>query len=173
MKWLGLSMICLVMATLAGKIYADEVPLGRTVRGLQATITSPQQIYKSNDEIVFTVTLTNVSDGLIEIDPWPGNWFVQVFDENWNLMPHIRAGEIMRPMLKPITLQPGEHWDITINGLNLASGLQGSTPDWVYKPLNPGIYRVGAEYSAQPNSAYPKMWSGGLNCVLIKIEIGK
>ena len=171
MKWLRLSMICLVIATLTGKVCADKVPLGRPQRGLQATITSSQQTYQISKEIVLIVAVTNVSDKPLQIDPWPGNWFVQVFDEHWNFMPHVRAVDILRPMPRPITLQPGEHWDTTINGLSLTSALPGSTSDWEYEPLKSGIYWVGAEYTVPPDPDHPEMWSGGLNCVLIKIEI--
>ena len=162
----------LVSIILVNAACAYEPPFGQQENGLQATVTSTRQAYQNSDEIILTLTITNVSDAPIEIDPWPGNWFVHVSDENWKVMPHVRASDVLRPMPKPTTLRPGERWDTTMKGLSLTSGLPGSTPDWAYEPLKPGKYWIGAHYLAQRHSNYPQVWSGDLNPTLIQIQVG-
>ena len=150
---------------------AYEPPLGEPSKGLQASIATSRQVYKASEPIAITLTITNVSDQPIQIDPWAGNWFVQVFDEQWNLQPVIRAVDVFRPLQDPLTLAPGEQRTTALEGLRLVAGLPGSTPLWEYEPLKPGKYWLGAEYVAMAYPDRPNLWSGGLNCVLVEIEL--
>jgi len=156
---------------MVGTASAYEPPLGEPSKGLQASIATSRQAYKTSELIDITLTLTNVSEHSIQIDPWAGNWFVQIFDEQWNLQPVIRAVDILRPLPEPLTLAPGEQWTTQLQGLQLVTGLPGSTPLWEYGPLKPGKYRFGAKYVAMEYPDRPSLWSGGLNCVLVEIEI--
>jgi hypothetical protein len=153
-----------------GQGHAED-PFGKTVDGLQASVASADNVYHAHEEVELTLTLTNVSDQPIEIDPWPGNWFVQVSDEEYNLMPHVRAVDVIRQMPKTVILNPGEKWDTFIHGLSLTSGIAGSTPDWEYEPLKPGTYRVGAKYAAHQVADRPNMWANVVNSELIRIKI--
>ena len=121
-----------------------------------------------------TLTLTNVSGTPIVIDPWPGNWFVQVFDERMNVIgPKTRAVDVSRPAPKPATLQPGERWDATMSGWNLTTGLADGSPLWEYDPLPPGTYWLGADYTALADPRHPGIWSGRINCQLVKIDAAR
>ena len=151
---------------------ATELPLGLAQRGLQGSIEVERRSYDFHDPIRITLVITNVSEAPIAIDPWPGNWFVQVFDEKVKIIePTFRAMDVMRPMVQPLTLKPGERWQTVIQGLHLVTGLPGSTPDWEYSPLQPGSYWLGAEYTALADARYPKMWLGGLNCKFVEIKV--
>ena len=166
--------VSVVVACLIGasRAVAYESPLGIPVKGLQGSIRVEQTTYRVDESIDVTVILTNVTKTPLTIDPWPGNWFVQVFDTRMNsIHPKARAGDVMRAPLATVTLQPGEHWDTAIKGLTLTTGLAGSTPLWKYGPLEPGTYWLGAEYVADPDPHHPEAWSGGLNCEPVKIEV--
>ena len=173
-RWLrvvGCLMTLLLGPDMVRTASAYESPLGEPRKGLQAAIVTSRKVYKVSESVDITVTITNVSNHPIQIDPWAGNWFVQVFDEQWNLQPVIRAVDVLRPLPEPLTLEPGEPWETPLEGLRLVTGLPGSTPLWEYEPLKPGKYRLGAEYGAMEYPDHPSLWSGGLNCVLVEIEI--
>ena len=173
-RWLrvgGCIMTLFLTPDMSGTISAYEPPLGEPRQGLQASIATSRKVYRVSESVDITLTITNVSNQPIQIDPWPGNWFVQVFDEQWNLQPVIRAADVLRPMPEPLTLKPGEQWKTPLEELRLVTGLPGSTPLWEYDPLKPGKYRLGAEYGAMEYPDRPSLWSGGLNCVLVEIEI--
>ena len=157
---------------LTAQVFAYQQPLGTPVHGLQASITTNREVYRVGESIDVTVVLTTVSDTSMMIDPWPGNWFVRVYDENVIVVkPFSRAIDVIRSFADPLLLRPGERWSTEIRGLRLTTGLPGSTPNWEYQPLNPGTYWLGAEYSALPDSHNPKMWSGRLQSKLVKITV--
>lgn len=168
--WLLLAIVATsVLAVSAG---AEEQLLGTPVQGLQASIVVEREVYRAGEPIRMAVTLTNVGDAPIDIDPWPGGWFVQVFDEAVQIIPPTaRAADVIRPMTISKTLRPGESWSTTVEGLRLIVGLPGSTPFWEYAPLKPGVYWLGAEYTALPSAAHPNLWTGGVNCKLVKITV--
>lgn len=150
---------------------AEEQLLGLSVNGLQGTL-SVEKKSSSFQDIKVTLSLMNVSDSPVEIDPWPDNWFITVFDEKMNVVSNFsRAADQMRPFPKPKILKPGEKWDVKITGLKLKTGLGDSSPDWEYFPLKPGIYYLGAEYTAMASLDHPKMWAGALNTRLSKIQV--
>jgi len=155
-------------------IFADSPPpLGLPVNGLKATISVEKETSTFKD-LQVKVSLINVSNSPIEIDPWPGDWFITVSDENGNIVSdYTRVVDQVRPMPIPKFLQPGEKWDTEILGLRLQTGLGNSTPDWEYASLKPGVYWLGAEYTAMLVSARPKMWVGRLDTNLIKITVTK
>ena len=168
----GLLLTAVVASALAASAGAEEQRLGTPVQGLQGSIVVEREVYRVGEPVSVTVTLTNVSDAPIEIDPWPGNWFVQVFDEKGTVLPPAaKAEDVTRPMALTKMLQPGETWSTQIEGLRLVTGLPGSTPLWEYRPLKPGVYLLGAEYIAMPSAAHPNMWMRGLNCKLVQITV--
>lgn len=166
------AVITAFLAAVTVSARADEPLLGTPVQGLQGSIAVEREVYRVGEPIRLTVTLTNVSDAPIDIDPWPGNWFVQVFDEQGLVLPPAsKAEDVLRPMALTTMLQPGDTWSTQIEGLRLVTGLPGSTPLWEYALLKPGVYLLGAEYIAMPSAAHPNMWVRGLNCRLVKITV--
>lgn len=163
--------IYLVMVSMVAQVQAEEPILSEPINGVQVSLSPTKEIYQRNEEIELTLTLTNVSDESIEIDPWPGYWFVQISDEQWHIMPYVRSNDVIREKTKTIVLKPGEQWDTIIKELSLTTGLEGSTPLWEYEPLEAGTYWVGADYIAYDHPDFPNMWIGGANCELIQIKI--
>lgn len=156
--------------------HKNELPLGEPKNGLQATISSGKAIYYENESIDLVLTLTNVipepKSGGIEIDPWEGCWFVKVFDDKWQLMPHtVNPIDTPIPFSNPDTLLAGQSRETKILGLALTTGLLGSIPEWRYEPLKPGSYRIGAEYTAQNFPNHPEVWAGRLWTKYIRIDI--
>lgn len=151
---------------------AEEPPVGLPRQGLQGSIEAERTHYQVGEPITVTVVLTNVSRAPVMIDAWPGNWFVQVFDESWEALTPIAMVDVFRPSVTPTILKPGESWKTTIRNFSLTTGLPGSTPNWEYPPLKSGTYWLGALYGAPAYSQYPDMWSGGLNCQYIQITVG-
>ncbi len=150
---------------------AYEPPLGLPVNGLKATISLKSEVF-APDSIQVFVSLRNVSEQVIQFDPWIGNWFIQVYDEKVNVInPLNRARDVLRPISEPMNLSPGEKWEIEIIGLKMLSGEEGSTPYWEYELLKPGIYWLGAEYHVYSNPRFPSLWSGSVNTELIQIKI--
>lgn len=82
----------LVFLGLAHAANAQEATPGAPQQGVQATITADRTTYATRDPIRVSMTLANVSDRAITIDPWEGNWFVQVYDEAF------------------VPLRPGTYW---------------------------------------------------------------
>ena len=156
---------------MVGAASANQPPLGEPRKGLQASIGTSRKVYKVSESVDITLTITNVSHHPIQVDPWAGNWFVQVFDEQWNLQPVIRAVDVTRQLPEPLMLEPGEQWEARLEELRLVTGLPGSTPLWEYEPLRLGKYRLGGEYMAMEYPDRPNLWAGGLNCMLVEIEI--
>ncbi len=161
-----------VMLTIATSVCAVQQLIGTPVKGLKGSIVTEREAYLMGEHIKVTLTLTNISSWPHDIAPWPGNWFVQVFDEKGMILPpKTSAADVLRPLPLPRALQPGESWSTQIDGLRFVAGLPGSTPLWEYAPLKPGIYWIGAEYSALPDAKRPGMWTGGLNCKWAKITV--
>lgn len=141
------------------------------MQGLQGSIAVEREVYRAGEPIRLTVTLTNVSDAPIDIDPWPGNWFVRVFDEEANIVPPVtHAANVIRPVTISKTLRPGESWSMPVEGLRLVTGLPGSILLWDYGFLKPGVYWLGAEYTALP-AVRPDSWFQGLDCEWVKITV--
>ena len=163
-----------IVACLIGAVPALALQqlLGVPVKGLQGSMRIERTAYHEGENIRVTLTLTNVSEVPITIDPWPGNWFVQLFDEHIRVIqPKARAVDVLRPLPEPRTLQPGESWSTQVEALRFVAHSPGSTPLWEYAPLKPGTYWLGAEYAALQDPSHPEMWFGGLNCQLVKIEV--
>lgn len=161
-------------AEMVGTVSAYEPPLGQPSKGLQASIKTSRRTYKVNEPLEIVLVVTNVSDHPILIDPWPGNWFVRVFndDDQWKVvLPVVRAIDVIRELPKPLTLGPGEKRETRLEGLRLIEGLPGSTPLWEYDPLKPGKYYLGAVYAAMKYPDHPNLWTGGINCTLVEIEV--
>ena len=172
MKRNGWCWAAVVMLIRAPATHAFEPLLGTPVNGLQGSIAAARDTGRVGASITVTVTLTNISRSPIDIDPWPGNWFVQVFDERGMILPPAtRATDILRPRAFPKTLQPGDSWSTQIEGLRLVTGLPGATLLWEYTPLKPGIYWLGAEYLASPAAQFPSLWTGGLNCRWVQMTV--
>jgi len=139
---------------------------------LHASLDVAETAVTDSHALRLTVSVANVSGVPIAIDPWPGNWFVQVFDEDRKLIqPAARAGDVLRPLPSAHTLQPDERWSTEVVGLTLTSGLSGPTPDWEYAPLKPGTYWLSAFYTAEADARHPTMWSGTLATTDVKIEV--
>ena len=67
--------IGVIVASLIGasQAAAYEQLLGAPVKGLQGSIRAERTIYQAGEDVRVTLTLTNVSEAPITIDPWPGN----------------------------------------------------------------------------------------------------
>ncbi len=150
---------------------ADQLPVGIPRQRLQGSLETERTDYQVGESINVTVVLTNVSKVPIRIDAWPGNWLVRIFDERGNILTPIAAADVLRPLVEPMTLAPGEQWKTTIKRLSLTTGLPGSTPNWKYPPLKPGTYWLGAQYSAQLDAHHPEVWSGGLRSRVVRIRV--
>ncbi len=161
-----------MMGSVVSQARAEEPITGEPINGIQATLSSAKEIYQGSEEIELTLTLTNISDAAIEIDPWPGYWFVQISDEQWHFLPYLRSSDVLREKTRTILLKPGERWDTVVKGLSLMAGLKESTPLWKYEPLKAGTYWVGANYLAYDQPGFPRMWTGGVNCEMMQIKIG-
>ncbi len=152
---------------------ATEIPYGTLRNGLQASIRIDRQIFHEGEAINLMLIITNISDQTIEIDDWPGNWSLEIFAEPWQLITPISAIDVMRPMPKPRSLQPGQQWETQIEGLSLTTGLPGSTPLWQYKPLSPGTYWIFAKFDASGViDSYPEAPLETLTAKGVKIDIG-
>lgn len=148
---------------------ATKQPFGTPHRGLQSLLRADRSIYQAHDEITVTVGLTNVSQEPIWIDPWPGHWFVRVFDDAFHeLAPSTRAVDILRARTTPIPLPPGQSWKMTIKNLRLG---EGAATLWAYDSLPSGRYRLGANYVVDPDPQYPELWSGGAMSELVQIDV--
>ncbi|GEM_PF-6000990 len=152
--------------------WPQEAPPGAPQQGLTATIATDQKTYTTRDPIHISMTLTNVSARAILIDPWEGNWFVQVYDDAFNpFQASRRAQAARRPMVDPMTLQPGQSWTTTIEGLKLFTRLPEPFVLWAYRPLVPGTYWLGAECWALPDPSHPESWSGLVRSELTRMAI--
>lgn len=139
---------------------------------LHASLGVTETAVSDSRALRLTLSVANVSGVPMTIDPWPGNWFVQVFDEDRKVIqPAARAGDVLRPLPQPHTLLPDKRWSTKVVGLTRTSGLPGSTPDWAYAPLKPGTYWLSAVYTAKADARHPTMWSGTLATEDVKIEV--
>ena len=162
-----------LIGALVAQVVASEPPLGGPVNGLQASIVPTKERYRVEESIDVMVVLTNVSNRLITIDAWPGNWFVEVYDHKGNIItPRARVVDQLRAAVPALlNLQPGQRREQRIEGLRLIAHLPGSSPEWEYAPLKVGEYWLGATYEAPTYTKYPHVWSGRVECRLMKITV--
>ena len=104
-KWI---IVFLIFLSTSGIVHAYAKPKETPRQGLKAIISLPKGEVTIKD-LHIILELENISKETIEVDPWIGNWFVQVYDEQVNIInPKFRAVDVLRPYPQIYPLKPGE-----------------------------------------------------------------